>query len=51
MEFTRVNFAEKSLTATHFFPLIWKTVAILEDHCKLKVMEVTLDEASTNRAM
>ena len=45
------SFATCNATSVQLFPLFWKAVAILEDKCKLKVMGVTSDGASSNRTM
>ena len=39
------------MQAVQLFPLLWKAVGILEDNCQLKVVAVTSDGASSNRAM
>ena len=51
MKFTIANFAIKNVTATQLFPLFWKSVGILEERCKLKVMAVTSDGVAANRIM
>ena len=49
MKFTLANFGTKNVTALQLFPLFWKAVGILEDKCKLAVVAVTSDGASSNR--
>ena len=51
LKFTLANFATCNATSVQLFPLFWKSVAILEDKCKLKVMGVTSDGASSNRTI
>ena len=51
MKLTLANFVKKSITFTKLFPLFWKTVGILEDQCKLKVMTVTTDGASSHQTI
>ena len=48
MKFTLANFGTKNVTALQLFPLFWKTVGIMEDKCKLAVVAVTSDEASSS---
>ena len=50
LKFTLANFATKNLTSLQLFPLLWKTVGILEDN-DLNVMAVTSDGAAANRTM
>ena len=45
------NFATNNATSIQLFPLFWKAVGILEENCKLKVVGVTCDGASSNRRM
>ena len=49
LKFSFANFATKDVTALNLFPNIWKAVEILEVTCKLKVIAVTSDGASSNR--
>ncbi len=49
LKFSLANFATSGATSFQMYPLFWKAVSICELQCKLKVMAVTCDGASTNR--
>ena len=49
IKFSLANFATTGITAAQLFPLFWRAVSILELKCKLKLMAVTCDGASSNR--
>ena len=49
MKFILANFGIKNVAAVQIFLLFWKTVGIMEDRCKLGVVAVTSDGASSNR--
>ena len=49
IKFSFANFATTGITAAQLFPLVWKAVSILELKCKLKLIAVTCDGASSNR--
>ena len=51
LKFSLANFATNNATSIQLFPLFWKAVGILEENCKLKVVGVTCDGASSNRRM
>ena len=51
LKFSLANFATNNATSTQLFPWLWKAVGILEENCKLKVVGVTCDGASSNRRM
>ena len=48
-KFSLANFATKNATASQIFPLFWKTVAICEAECAIKVIATNCDGASANR--
>ena len=48
-KFSLANFATKNATASQIFSLFWKTVAICETQCAIKVVAATCDGASANR--
>ena len=50
-KFSLANFATTTASSSQLFVLFWKAVGILELSCKLKVLAVTCDGASTNRKM
>ena len=49
IKFSLENFATKNATANQIFPLLWKSVAICETQCAIKVAAATWDGASANR--
>ena len=51
LKFSLANFATNNATSIQLFPLFWNAVGILEENCKLKVVGVTCDGASSNRRM
>ena len=50
LAFTFATFATKGVTRVQLFMIFWRCVAILELTCFLKVIAVTCDGASENRA-
>ena len=49
IKFSLENFATNNATANQIFPLLWKSVAICETQCAIKVVAATCDGASANR--